>query len=112
MAPTRAPPSPRSPPTCALAPGLNGYGFGGPLIRAGIRPYIDGRSDMYGDAFFADYQRILDGDRAAFDRADRRYRFRWTMLPPRYGALINRLDTDPAWARIHADPHAIVHRRR
>ena len=48
-------------------PGLNGYGFGGPLILAGIKPYIDGRSDMYGDAFFADYQRILDGDRAAFD---------------------------------------------
>lgn len=94
------------------APGLNGYGFGGPLILAGIRPYIDGRSDMYGDAFFADYQRILDGDRTAFDRAAGRYGLQWTMLPPRYGALIGRLDSDPAWERIYADANAVIHRRR
>jgi len=93
-------------------PGLNGYGFGGPLILAGIRPYIDGRSDMYGDAFFTDYQRILDGDLAAFDRAVRRYDLRWTMLPPRYPALIRRLDSDPAWERIYADQIAVIHRRR
>ena len=94
------------------APGLNGYGFGGPLILAGIRPYIDGRSDMYGDAFFADYQRILDGDRTAFDRAARRYDLEWTMLAPRYSALIGRLDSDPAWQRIYADQIAVIHRRR
>ncbi|MES2905410.1 MAG: hypothetical protein V4696_14595, partial [Pseudomonadota bacterium] len=93
-------------------PGLNGYGFGGPLILAGIRPYIDGRSDMYGDAFFADYQKILDGDRAAFDRATGRYRLQWTMLAPRYDRLIARLDSDPAWQRIYADNNAIIHRRR
>ena len=94
------------------APGLNGYGFGGPLILAGIRPYIDGRSDMYGDAFFASYQRILDGDQAAFDQAARRYDLQWTMLPPRYSALIGRLDSDPAWQRIYADQIAVIHRRR
>lgn len=93
-------------------PGLNGYGFGGPLILAGIRPYIDGRSDMYGDAFFADYQRILDGDREAFDRAVVRYRLQWTMLGPRYAKLIARLDADPAWQRIYADGNAVIHRRR
>lgn len=94
------------------APGLNGYSFGGPLIAAGIRPYIDGRSDMYGDAFFSDYQRILDGDRPAFDRATARYGLRWTMLPPKYATLIARLDADPAWQRIYADRIAIIHRRR
>ncbi|MEO7814232.1 MAG: hypothetical protein ABIR87_02175, partial [Sphingomicrobium sp.] len=94
------------------APGLNGYGFGGPLIQAGIKPYIDGRSDMYGDAFFADYQRILDGDRAAFDRAATRYRLQWTMIAPKYEALNRRLDSDPAWQRIYADASAVIHRRR
>ena len=94
------------------APGLNGYGFGGPLILAGVRPYIDGRADMYGDAFVVDYQRILDGDRTAFDRARERYDLQWTMLPPRYPALIGRLDSDPAWERIYADEIAVVHRRR
>ena len=93
-------------------PGLNGYDFGGPLILAGIKPYIDGRSDMYGDAFFADYQRILDGDPAAFDRAAQRYQLQWTMLPPKYDGLIERLDSDPAWTRIYADPTAVIHRRR
>ncbi|HEV2044931.1 MAG TPA: hypothetical protein VGR05_09660, partial [Sphingomicrobium sp.] len=94
------------------APGLNGYGFGGPLILAGIRPYIDGRQDMYGDAFFADYRRILDGDRAAFDQAARRFDLRWTMVPPRYPVLIGRLDSDAAWERIYADEIAVIHRRR
>jgi hypothetical protein len=100
------------PPELRSTPGLNGYGFGGPLILAGIRPYIDGRSDMYGDAFFADYQKILNGDRNAFDRAAHRYGLRWTMIPPRFPALIKRLDSDPAWERIYADPIAVVHRRR
>ena len=93
-------------------PGLNGYGFGGPLILEGIKPYIDGRSDMYGDAFFADYQRILDGDRLAFDRAAEHYRLQWTMLAPRYDKLIARLESDPAWRRIYADRNAVIHRRR
>ena len=93
-------------------PGLNGYGFGGPLILAGVRPYIDGRQDMYGDAFVVDYQRILDGDRAAFDQAARRFALQWTMVPPRYPALIGRLDSDPAWERIYADDIAVIHRRR
>ena len=94
------------------APGLNDYSFGGSLIRAGIRPYIDGRQDMYGDDFVLDYQRILDGDRGAFDRAAARYGLRYTMLAPRYPKLIARLDSDPAWQRIYADRNAIIHRRR
>ena len=94
------------------ANGLNDYSFGGPLIQSGIRPYIDGRSDMYGDAFFADYQQILNGDRGAFERAATRFDLRYTMLAPRYGKLIERLDSDPAWQRIYADPTAIIHRLR
>ena len=94
------------------APGLNDYSFGGPLIQAGIRPYIDGRQDMYGDAFVIDYQRILNGDRSAFDRAVARYALRYTMLAPRYPKLIERLDSDPAWQRVYTDRNAIIHRRR
>lgn len=95
-----------------FAPGLNDYSFGGPLILSGVRPYIDGRQDMYGDLFVIDYQRILDGDRGAFDRAVSRYRLQWTMLAPRYARLIRRLDSDPAWQRIYADRNAVIHRHR
>lgn len=92
-------------------PGLNGYSFGGPLILEGVKVYIDGRADLYGDEFVQDYRRILDGDRAAFDAANRQYDFQWTLLPPRYELLIARLDQDPEWRRIYSDPIAVVHRR-
>jgi len=92
-------------------PGLNGYGFGGPLILSGIKVFIDGRQDMYGDAFVNDYQRMVDGDRPSLDAAVRRYGIKWTMLPPRYDRLIENLDSDPHWRRIHSDPVAIIHRR-
>ncbi len=38
---------------------FNGYNFGGPLILAGIKPYIDGRADMYGDAFVLEWWDIV-----------------------------------------------------
>src|SRR5439155_6832644 len=38
------------PPELRSQPVLNGYSMGGPLILSGIRPYVDGRGDMYGDA--------------------------------------------------------------
>ena len=99
------------PPSLYDRPGLNGYGFGGPLILAGVNVYIDGRADMYGDAFVKEYRRILDGDQAAFAAADQRHDFQWTMLPPRYEKLVAHLDGDPNWRRIHTDPVAVVHRR-
>ena len=93
------------------APGLNGYSFGGPLILSGIKVFIDGRQDMYGDAFVNDYQRMVDGDRVVLDSAVERHGLSWTMLPPRYDRLIANLDRDPRWRRIHSDPVAIIHRR-
>ncbi len=99
------------PPDLLNRPMLNGYGFGGPLILAGGQVFIDGRSDMYGDAFMRDYQRIVDGDQAALATAVERHGIAWTILPPRYDQLIANLDRDPRWWRIHSDPVAIIHRR-
>src|SRR5205807_615320 len=51
-------------PTAALAalaahhvegPVLNDYAFGGYLIFSGIAPFIDGREELYGDAFIKRY---------------------------------------------------------
>lgn len=92
-------------------PVLNGYGFGGPLILEGVKVFIDGRSDMYGDAFMRDYQRMVDGDQAALDAAIERYGIDWTILPPRYDKLVANFDRDPKWHRVHSDPVAIIHRR-
>jgi hypothetical protein len=92
-------------------PGLNGYGFGGPLILDGQKVFIDGRSDFYGDPFMVAYHRMVDGDRAALDAAIARYDLQWAMLPPRYDKLVANLDRDTRWRRIHSDPVAIIYRR-
>lgn len=92
-------------------PVFNEYSFGGPLILAGIKPYIDGRSDMYGDAFMADYVQIADGDVARFNRAARRYGITWTLLPPKLH-LTKALDASPEWRRLYADKVGVIHVRR
>lgn len=92
-------------------PVFNSYSFGGPLILNGIRPYIDGRADMYGDEFTADHNAIVMGDKKLFGRAVDRFRIRWTILQ-RGSPLIAILDHDPRWRRIYADDWAVVHQRR
>ena len=93
-------------------PVFNEYSFGGPLILAGIRPYIDGRADMYGDAFVADYAAIGNGDWARFNRAVDRYGIRWTILPAGNAKLIRDLDSSPQWQRLYADQVGVIHVRR
>jgi len=93
-------------------PVFNEYSFGGPLILAGIRPYIDGRSEMYGDDFMTDYVEITQGDRGRFDRAVQRYNIRWTMLPAGNSQLIRDLDRSPQWRRVYADKIGVIHVRR
>jgi hypothetical protein len=92
-------------------PLFNEYSFGGPLILAGVRPYIDGRADMYGDDFFTDYARINSGDIARFDAAVKRYGIRWTMLQHSNRRLIKALDASPRWRRLAADEVGVVHVR-
>ena len=91
-------------------PVFNNYGFGGPLILAGIRPFIDGRGDMYGDALMLEHQRISDGDANAFGHAVNRWRIRWTILAPN-DRLVPVLDRSAGWRRVHSDPWAVVHAR-
>jgi hypothetical protein len=89
---------------------LNTYGMGGPLIMAGIPPFIDGRADMYGDAFKFEHQRIVDGNAEAFARVVRQWNIGWTILAPDE-ELVALLDRTPGWRRIYADRWAIVHVR-
>ena len=88
-------------------PVFNEYSFGGPLILAGIRPYIDGRSEMYGDAFMTDYSAIADGDLARFDQAVKRYGIRWAILPQDL-KLKKKLDGSPAWRPIYSDKVGVI----
>jgi hypothetical protein len=88
-------------------PVLNDYDFGGYLIFAGVRPYIDGRADMYGDDFVADDDLIQRASQSALSRAISRYGIRWSILRPDR-PLVGALDRTPGWRRVYADKFAVV----
>jgi hypothetical protein len=92
-------------------PVLNGYTFGGPLILAGIKPYIDGRAEIYGDAFVSDYRAITQGDAVKLDSAVEHYGIRWTMVPTSDRHLVQLLDGSPKWRRIYSDRVGVIHVR-
>jgi hypothetical protein len=88
---------------------LNAYEWGGYLIFQGTPAFIDGRSDMYRDAFIKDYISAVevhttDGLEKLIDK----HRVTWTLLPPGMPAVAM-LDRLPGWRRVHADPIAVVH---
>ena len=98
------------PPALAARPMLNSYDFGGYLIFKGVKPFIDGRSDMYGDAQFRRFLQIRGGHRPSLDAAVRRYGVAWTLLQPGE-PLVAVLDATPGWRRLYADRYAVVHER-
>jgi hypothetical protein len=97
----------RVPPELRQAPVFNEYSFGGPLVFSGIRPFIDGRADMYGDAFVREYLDAARGSTEAWRRIAGRHDIRWTILPPG-SPLIGELERS-GWRRILADERAVIH---
>lgn len=91
-------------------PVLNGYASGGFLIGQGVKPFVDGRTDLYGDAFFARYDEIMQGQPGALDQALAEYRIEWTFLPT--GSVPARqLDSMQGWRRLYSDTMVTVHVR-
>lgn len=99
------------PPELRAQPMLNGYSMGGPLILSGIRPYIDGRSDMYGDDLVLGYARITHGDAKAFGDSVRRWNIRWAMVPNDDKELVGLLARSPDWRLIHKDAVGVIYVR-
>lgn len=94
----------------AARPVLNGYGLGGYLIARGVRPFIDGRADMYGDAFTEAYFAAVEPDPVLLQALLAKHRIAWTIFGPEEGG-VKLLDADPRWKRVYADRYAVVHRR-
>jgi hypothetical protein len=88
-------------------PVFNDYTMGGPLILAGIKPYVDGRAELYGDPFVLDYTRIIRGDFDAFNRAVERYDIRWTILEIK-SPLERQVHASGKWRRIYADRVGVI----
>ncbi len=91
-------------------PVLNDYSFGGYLIFAGVRPFIDSRAELYGEPALQRYAALIRPDPAALDAAIRQYGIRWSILSPR-SPMVAELDARPGWHRLHSDAFAVVHIR-
>jgi hypothetical protein len=91
-------------------PMLNAYDFGGYLIFKGVRPFIDGRADMYGDAFVARYLGLRTEPAVELQRDLAARKVTWTLLEPT-DPLVARLDQLPGWRRLYGDAFGVVHVR-
>ncbi len=98
------------PPELRAKPVLNNYSFGGYLIWSGVRPFIDGRADMYGGAMLGLYRKLAAGDPATVEETLRRYRIAWAIFAPD-DEITAILDREPGWRRYYADGVAVVHVR-
>ena len=61
-------------------PVLNDYAYGGYLIGQGLRPYVDGRAELYGEDFLRAYGDVSSGDRKALAAELDRRAICWTLL--------------------------------
>jgi hypothetical protein len=93
-----------------MKPVLNHYGFGGYLIFSGVKPFIDGRTDMFGDAFLDNYDRIVGNDRGALDEVLHKQAIEWAIFPPAT-PVARALAMRPGWKRIYGDEFAQVFAR-
>ena len=75
------------PPELRAEPVLNKYRFGGYLIWSHVRPFMDGRADMYGDAMLGLYRKLAAGDPATVEETLARYRIAWTIFAPDAGIV-------------------------
>jgi hypothetical protein len=96
------------------APILNHYNWGGYFIwrlYPEYRVYIDGRADVYGDAFMDDLATTyyLKGDswRSPFEK----WGIRTVVLPPD-APLVTALRALPDWETIYADSQAVILARK
>ncbi len=90
---------------------LNGHIFGGPMIWAGMRPFADGRSELYGERFLMDYFNAtsLSDPNMLFRLLDT-YRIDATLQHPT-AASVKLLDHLDGWTRVYSSELAVVHVR-
>jgi len=84
-------------------PVFNDYEFGGYLIFSGIAPFVDGRTDVYGDAFLK--RAATPNELPALLE---QYAVAWTLLDPS-DARTALLDHLPGWRQVYGDDIAVVH---
>jgi hypothetical protein len=94
-------------------PIYNRYGWGGYLIYQlypQYRVYIDGRADVYGDAFFTETMNLDDGFSGWRTPLDR-HGVQTILIAPDV-PLASLLSSDPQWAKVYETDRALIFTRR
>jgi hypothetical protein len=91
---------------------LNDYDFGGFLIANGVAPFIDGRTELYGEKFFVDHNAAsgLMEPENLFRLLDE-YRIEATLMRTQ-SAATKLLDHIDGWQKVYSDDIATIHLRK
>ena len=91
---------------------LNDYDFGGYLIANGVSPFIDGRTELYGEKFFVDHNAAsgLMKPENLF-RLLEQYDIEATLLRTQ-SAATTLLDHIDGWQKVYSDDIATIHLRK
>jgi hypothetical protein len=91
---------------------FNDYDFGGYLIANGVAPFIDGRTELYGERFFVDHNNasgLMEPENLFRLLSD--YDIEATLMRTQSAAtkLLDHLDD---WQKVYADDIATIHVRK
>lgn len=91
---------------------FNDYDFGGYLIANGVAPFIDGRTELYGEKFFVDHNAAsgLMKPENLFRLLDE-YGIEATLMRTQ-SAATKLLDHIDGWQRVYTDDIATIHVRK
>jgi hypothetical protein len=91
---------------------FNDYDFGGYLIANGVAPFIDGRTELYGEKFFVDHNAasgLMEPENLFRLLED--YKIEATLMRTQ-SAATKLLDHIDGWQKIYADDIATIHLRK
>ena len=86
---------------------FNSEGFGGDLVFHGVPAFIDGRIELYGNAFLARYLDAVSGNSRVLGGLLAGWKISWALLEPQQGAVAV-LEHLPGWRRAYSDAHAVI----
>jgi hypothetical protein len=95
-----------------LARVLNDYDFGGYLIASGVAPFIDGRTELYGEKFFVDHNAasgLMEPENLF--RLLEEYKIEATFMRTQ-SAATKLLDHIDGWEKVYTDDIATIHLRK
>jgi hypothetical protein len=91
---------------------LNDYDFGGYLIASGVAPFIDGRTELYGEKFFVDHNAASGPmEPENLFRLLEEYKIEATLMRTQ-SAATKLLDHIDGWQKVYADDVATIHLRK